>query len=117
MTAEFEQLIKQLGEAVLRRVESALPREEWLNACLDVRFDRLGTSWLSKIRVVMPDGETKPVKMANEIDLVLISLGAQRGSGGKQWYGLLLTVERDRQCKIKLNYDENCAEDESFFKT
>jgi len=114
MNEEFERLIRQLGEAVHHRVASKLAGRDWVCASLDVRYDSTGTSWLSKLRATRSDGESVSVQMSDDIDVCLISLNSFRKSFGDEWYGIFLTVEIDRRCQIKLNYD---LVDNSFYET
>jgi hypothetical protein len=117
MSEEFERLIRQLGEAVHHQVDSDLAGRDWVHAFLDVRYQRTGESWRSKIRAMRFDGEFVSVKMSNDIDVCLISLNFFRKSFGDEWYGIVLTVESDRRCQIKLNYDPDCSLGESFYDT
>jgi hypothetical protein len=117
MSEEFERLIRQLGEALHHQVDSDLAGRDWVSAFLDVRYEKNGESWLSKVRAVRSDGESVSVKMRNDIDVCLISLNSFRKSFGDEWYGIVLTVESDRRCQIELNYDPACSEDQSFYDT
>jgi hypothetical protein len=113
---KFEQAIRQLAEAVYRTVASEMAAREWSYAVLEVRYNRQGSAWLSKIRAATPGGGVVSIPMNNSIDLVLISLNAMRRSASQdEWYGLNLNVDRGRQCTIDLNYDRSYHEDASFF--
>jgi hypothetical protein len=112
----FEQAIRQLADAVYRTVASEMAAREWSYAVLEVRYNRQGSTWLSKIRATTPGGGTVSIRMNNDVDLVLISLNAMRRTAAQdEWYGLSLNVDRGRQCTIDLNYDPSCHEDASFF--
>jgi hypothetical protein len=117
MIEDFERLIKALGEAVHSQVATTLAGKHWGHAFLDVRYDKTGDAWLSKIRALGQGDESTSVKMNNQIDMYLISLNALRKAFGDEWYGLLLTVSADRCCEVKLNYDPECSEDSSFYST
>jgi hypothetical protein len=88
----------------------------WTHATLDVRFDKHGASWLTKLRVATPLGTTISLKMNNDIDLLLITLNSIRATVFEhEWYGLLLDIDTERHCNINLNYDPNCSEDATFY--
>src|ERR1700733_4947710 len=105
MTNEFETLIRQLGEAVYNQVSSAMEGKIWESCFLDVRYDNKGSSWLSRIRVLISDGRILSVKMSNEIDIILISLNSQRRIFTEEWFGIILNILPDKRCEIELNYN------------
>ncbi|MDZ4782046.1 MAG: hypothetical protein SGJ19_17495 [Planctomycetia bacterium] len=115
MQREFEDLTRRLSQAVFDYVTSGMNGKNWISATLDVRYDPSGHSWNSKIRVTSDDGPPESLDMTNDIDVLLISLNSHRRDLGDEWYGLLLTMQADQHCKIKLNYDSRCSEDASFF--
>lgn len=115
MTAEFEKLIKQLGEVLYRIVDDNPSLSSWSLATLDVRFEQSGLSWLTKVRVSLQDGQTKSAKITNELDLILILLNPLRSLFADTWHGLLLRVERTGKCFIDYDYSPNCSQDPSFF--
>lgn len=131
----FEQALKQLAELLLQCVETELHERQWDHAILDVRYDKEGSSWMSKIRVTMPlkagfwdkvvayiqvyelTPEIVSLRVTNEIDDVLSSLNKMRRLFKDEWFGILMKVDSTKKCSTNLNYDSNCSEDLSFFKT
>jgi hypothetical protein len=57
MTEDFEKILHKLGEVLLSQVKSEISGRPWSSAFLDVRFDEGGRSWMSKVRVIIPDAE------------------------------------------------------------
>jgi hypothetical protein len=110
----FTDTVKQLGETLHRRLTSVMMDKAWLRAILDVRYSRDGSSWLSKIRVFVPNGESISVGMTDEVDLILITINTMRSTAFQDtWYGLKLELTPDQECSVRLNYDPAWAEDAS----
>jgi hypothetical protein len=113
---QFTDLAKELAEKVCRRIADELLARKWKLALLDVRYDKPGKSWLSKIRVVMPRNKRVSIHMNADIQLTLEALNAARRVLQKdKWYGLVMEIDSKHRCKISLNYDPSCSKDESFF--
>ncbi len=113
---ELNAFLRQLADAVYQTATTAMGRKKWRSAVLDVRYDRSGKSWLSKIRVATAVGKPVSIKMNAAVQLPLEALNPLRGSLSiDEWYGLLLEISPKRQVKIDLSYDPRCSEDESFF--
>jgi hypothetical protein len=115
LNSEFEVLIRRLSQAVVDQIKSEIPGTTWDRAILDVRYAENGSSWLSKLRAMTPCGDDISVELNHDIDRCLILLNSFRKSFGDEWFGLLLTIHADQRCEMKLNYDPNCSEDDSFF--
>jgi hypothetical protein len=113
---EFTNVIQQLAEKLRQRVVEQLLGRKWRLALLDVRYDKPGKSWLSKIRVTPPRGGTVSVHMNGDIQLTLEALNTMRRVLTRdKWYGLLMEIDSKGRCKTQLNYDPNCSKDQSFF--
>src|SRR3954453_9358582 len=92
------QLLRQLAEVLIRKIETDLKGQMWQHAVLDVRYAQEGSSWLDKIRVVTSRQGTVSVGMSNEIIMLLISLNSMRGIQKDEWYGLMMTIDSNHQC-------------------
>ena len=115
---DFEATIKQLAEALWEKVEEDLSQRGWKTAVLDVRFNKKGTSWNTKIRATSASGVLESIKDGKKIFLLVNSLKKMRkGITPDEWFGLLLSVNHDRTCTVNLNYDSTCSEDKSFFES
>lgn len=115
MTNDFESLIKQLGDSIYSQVESEVGASKWSTAFLDARFNKQERSWLGKMRATKENGADVSISLNSDISLALVYLKAFRGEGSNEWYGIMLNVWPDRRCVVKLNYDSNCATDNTFY--
>jgi len=115
---EFDAKVRALGVALHAQVKREIGKKKWVCATLDVRFAQQGSSWLSKIRVTVPNSEMVSISVPADIQLILLDLNAlRRASFSDEWYGLILEVNPQGNCTVSLNYNSQCAEDESFFDT
>lgn len=116
MNDAFRRVIGELGQSLWTTVVNEIGAENWDRATLDVRFTPNENSWMSKIRATQEDMVERSIGMSNLIDQHLFELSAMRDCLGETWYGLVVSVTRDRECSVNLNYDPRCAEDETFFE-
>ena len=91
--------------------------QPWLAAVLDARYSDRDRSFIDKVRVERSDGTCDSISLPMEGTLKLIALGEARRNGSDRWYGLLLRIAVDGSCKMDLNYNQMCADDETFFES
>src|SRR5687767_13982598 len=92
MTEEFDRLMREVGETILRDVEGVMSGQQWLRASLDVRYAEDGSSWVSRLRVNPSAEEDADVEVSMDIHGLLIDLNSQRRLFGSEWFGLMLVV-------------------------
>jgi hypothetical protein len=111
-------VLRSLSQTVFDTTNQQFPdRNSWTTVVLDVRYSADGRSFIDKTRVTLPDGQVTGITLPSSCVLELIELGEARPAGEERWYGVLLRIDPDGSCNIKLNYDPACAEDTSFYES
>ncbi|MBP3955557.1 hypothetical protein J8F10_09715 [Gemmata sp. G18] len=111
-----DETLKRLAELIYSAAQSRLTGSEWHEVIFEVRYNKQGESWITKLRVNLSSGEITSLNTPSEITLLLIDINESRTVLGHQWYGAAVKVGAAGQCEIQLNYDPDCAEDASFFR-
>jgi hypothetical protein len=113
---DFNALLNTIASKLYDDVFSELGDQAWCRCFLDARFDPEGSGAIScKIRVQTAN-ERVVSATGSSLSFDLIAMRRLRESlFANAWYGLLLTVDANRQCQAKLNYDPKCYDDPAFY--
>jgi len=100
----------------LVKVRQHLKKQEWRQACLDVRSAKAKGARLSKFRVRLSNDKRQAFHEPVETNRLLREIwGIKDKLFPRKWYGLRVTVQPDGTCETEFNYDAECVSDPQFF--
>jgi hypothetical protein len=119
LLAEFNAMLHEMAALILDKVKSEVRRKKWKYAFWDVRSPVGGGSCISKLRVVLPDGNmfvcptlvAPPTVRFQFLDMLDVKDQIFRD----KWYGLKLILSPDGKCQTEFNDDPNCINDPTFY--
>ncbi len=112
---ELETQLRALATALRSNASDVVDGPDWRHVILDVRFSDVDRSITGKVRIERTDRTFVPGSLTSESYLHLVKVRNERPFGEARWFGFLMCVEENGECKVTFNYDRNCAIDSSFF--
>ncbi|MFO0823233.1 MAG: hypothetical protein U0792_08945 [Gemmataceae bacterium] len=127
---KLQKLVRQLGRLVLAAAETGLNGEKgkakakprnnnslWVSAYLDARWFSDAEGFISKVRVVLPNGDLYGLlRVTHDMKALLEKVwGLRKEDSFAQWYGLKITVNSDGVISTDFNNDPNCVVDPMWY--
>ena len=114
--AKFNKAQRDLGRALFEAAAASPVETAWQEAFLDARFPGNSSALFAKCRVRLATGNVVSIEAPDGTSTLLRKLWELRGSGPvRDWYGLVLVVVPDGNCRIDYNFDKDCAADPTFY--
>jgi hypothetical protein len=127
---KFQKLSRALGRLMRTEVNNSLtvtksktkPRSsepQWTSAFIDARWFIDAEGFISKLRVVLPNGEHNgSLRVTRDMKTFLEKIWkARKDDSSAAWYGLIITVSFDGVVTTEINNDANCVVDPTWFRS
>jgi len=113
----FNEVLGEIAGQLLTAVEqSEYQGNDWQHVFFDLRSTADGGNQISKVRIRMSDGNLVGLKRPDGIWRLFKELWELRSKTlTNNWYGILISVTPDGDCKAEFNFDPDCMGDDTFF--
>lgn len=121
---DFQKVLDEVAAILFDEVRTEMADKAWSSLFYDYRSVASGNTQISKLRIVLPDGELtwleeppiEKIPVESRLAPFFDKLRKIRDTAfADKWYGVKVTIQADGKCKVDFDYDPKCAGDPTFF--